>query len=87
MSCESRFTSKVRVAKPVDFDPRFVVTIDVEDSDDDVGEQASFLVHSPAQLFHEPAEDLAGRRYQFTVDRTVEDGRTRWSALRVIRES
>lgn len=85
VSCETRYETEVRIAKPVDFDPRWVVTIIVETADPDapadVGEQTSFLFHSPAQLFHAAAEELAGQRYQFTIQRTEEDGRIRWSEL------
>lgn len=80
--CETRFEATVKTAKLVDFDPRYVVTIDVEISSDPIFEgRVSFLIHSPAQLLRSGASDFTGWRCQFTVEREVTDGRTSWSNL------
>lgn len=76
VACETRYTSKVKTAKLVDFDARFVVTIDVEG-----GERESFLIHSPAQLFRSGDGEFTGWRCAFTIDREVENDRTRWSNM------
>lgn len=82
VSCETRFETTVKTAKLVDFDPRWVITIDVESTGDPISEsRVSFLIHSPALLFRSPASTFTGWRCQFTVDREVTDGRTSWSNL------
>ncbi len=82
VSCETRFETKIKTAKLVDFDPRWVVTVEVESSTaPSISERVSFLFHSPAQLFRSSASDFTGWRCAFTVDRIVEDGKTSWSNL------
>lgn len=82
VSCETRFETKVKTAKLVDFDPRWVVTVDVESSNDpSIDGRNSFLIHSPAQLFRSGANSFVGWRCEFTVDRSVEAGKTSWSNL------
>jgi len=82
VSCETRFETKVKTAKLVDFDARWVVTVDVESSNDPIFEgRVSFLIHSPAQLFRSAATGFSGWRCQFAIDRTLTDGKTSWSNL------
>ncbi len=85
VSCESRFRTKVTRAFVTDFVANWVVTIEVETAELDApapaGEHASFLFHSPTHLFFASAEDVAGWRCQFTIDRTIDDEQIEWSAL------
>ncbi len=41
----------------------------------------SFLIHSRAQLFRSGAISFSGWRCQFSIDRTVANGKTSWSNL------
>ncbi len=83
--CENRFATKVTRAFVTDLVANWIVTIEIESADADApapaGVTAAFLFHSPTQLFFASAEEVAGWRCQFTIDRTVDGERTLWSAL------
>lgn len=87
VSCESRFRTAATNAFVVDFHANWVVTIDIETAERDApapaGQRASFLFHSPAQLFLAAPEQVAGWRCRFTIVRRVvpESDRVDWSAL------
>jgi hypothetical protein len=58
------------VCKVVDFDPRWIVVLDVTSADEDSPIQpgrANLLIHSPAQTFHTSAEEVAGSSYRFEL--------------------
>ncbi|MBA2540674.1 MAG: hypothetical protein H0V17_13635 [Deltaproteobacteria bacterium] len=86
VSCETRFRTAVTRAIVVDVVANWAVTIEVEEADPDApappGGRVSFLFHSPTQLFLAPAEELAGCRYRFTIDRTSTADGVRWGDLR-----
>ena len=59
-----------------------MVTIDVKISSDPIFDgHVSFLIHSRAQLFRSGAISFSGWRCQFSIDRTVANGKTSWSNL------
>ena len=85
VSCETRFQTKVKSAIPTHFDANWVVTVDVEEADADApakpGQRISFLFHSPTHTFFERAEDVAGRRWRFHIDRHANPNATKWTNL------
>src|SRR5262249_42101738 len=69
----------------VDFDPRFALTVRIESVDPaatnfTVGADEVFGIHSPSLLFGEEAK---GKTYDFTVQREVKHGKTRYFGLKV----
>lgn len=81
VSCETRFQTKVKRAIPTHFDANWVVTIDVDSADEGApataGERVSFLFHSPTHAFFDRAENVAGRRWRFSIERVD----SRWTNL------
>lgn len=81
----SDFSGKIT---PVDFDPRFALTVRIESVDLAVGSFAAgavvaFAIHSPALLFGEDA--TKGKTYAFSLQRKIKHGKTRYFGLRVER--
>ena len=79
----SDFSGKIT---PVDFDPRFALTVRIESVDPAVGNFAAgtvvaFAIHSPALLFGDDA--TKGKTYDFSVQREIKDGKTRYFGLKV----
>jgi hypothetical protein len=76
-------------AIPVDIDPRFALTVKIksaipEASDFRPGVVVTFAIHSPSLLFG--GEPTVGKAYDFMLDRSVEDGKVRFSGLRELEE-
>jgi hypothetical protein len=74
------------VATPVDFDPRFALTVRIESAVPAVtnfraGTVVTLAVHSPSLTF--AGEPVKGKTYSFLLHRNSEDGKTRFSGLRV----
>jgi len=69
---------------PVDFDPRFVLTIRIASGDPEgrfsAGAVVAFAIHSPALLFG--AKESKGRTYEFSVHRKVKRGKTTYFGLK-----
>ncbi len=79
----SHFSGKIR---PVDFDPRFALTLRVESVIPETanftpGAFLAFAIHSPSLLFD--GEAIKGKTYDFSLMREVEHGKTRFFRLRV----
>jgi len=79
----SHFSGKIR---PVDFDPRFALTVRVESVIPETtsfrpGTVVAFAIHSPSLLFD--GEATKGETYDFSLMRAVEHGKTRFFRLRV----
>lgn len=89
VSCESRFETTATDAFITDFVANWIVTVDVETAERDApaaaGKTVAFLFHSPTQLFLASAEEVAGWRCRFTIDRTAVGDRVDWSALTATR--
>jgi hypothetical protein len=90
VSCESRYKTTVERAIVVDaIGANWIVTVDVEEAEAgapaSAGGRISFLFHSPTHLFFASAEELAGRRYRFTIDRMASPDGVRWDRLRAAR--
>jgi hypothetical protein len=71
---------------PVDFDPRFALTVGIESVDPAVGSftvgaVVAFAIHSPALLFGEDA--TKGKTYNFSLQREIKHGKTRFFGLKV----
>jgi hypothetical protein len=71
---------------PVDFDPRFALTVRIESVDPAVGSftvgaVVAFAIHSPALLFGEDATN--GKTYNFSLQREIKHGKTRYFGLKV----
>ena len=71
---------------PVDFDPRFALTVRIESVDPAVGSftvgaVVAFAIHSPALLFGEDA--TKGKTYNFSLQRVTKHGKTRFFGLKV----
>lgn len=71
---------------PVDFDPRFVLTVRIESvgptaTNFSVGAVVAFAIHSPSLLIGEEAKK--GKTYDFSVQRKIKHGKTRYFGLRV----
>jgi len=77
----TKFSGKVI---PVDFDPRFALTIRIESVDPEgrfpTGAVVAFAIHSPALLFG--AKEAKGRTYDFSVHRKVKRGKTTYFGLK-----
>ena len=70
----------------VDFDPRFALTVRIEsvgpaNTNFTVGAVVAFAIHSPSLLFGEEAKK--GKTYDFSVQREIKDGKTRYFGLKV----
>jgi len=79
----SDFSGKIT---PVDFDPRFALTVRIESVDPAVGILAAgavvvFAIHSPALLFRVDA--TIGKTYDFSVQRKIDQGKTTYICLKV----
>jgi len=77
------FSGKVT---PVDFDPRFALTVRIESVDRAVSGFAaraviSFAIHSPALLFGEDV--IKGKTYDFSLEREIKHGKVRFFGLKV----
>jgi hypothetical protein len=71
---------------PVDFDPRFALTVRIESVDPaatnfTVGAVVTFAIHSPSLLFEEEAKK--GKTYDFSIQREIKHGKTRYFGLKV----
>jgi hypothetical protein len=71
---------------PVDFDPRFALTVRIESvgpaaTNFTVGAIVVFAIHSPSLLFGE--EVKKGKTYNFSVQRQIKHGKTRYFDLKV----
>jgi len=71
---------------PVDFDPRFAVTVRIESvgpavTNFTVGAVVAFAIHSPSLLFGEEAKK--GKTYDFSVQREIKHGKTKYFGLKV----
>ena len=71
---------------PVDFDPRFALTVRIESvgpaaTNFTVGAVVAFAIHSPSLLFGEEAKK--GKTYDFSVQREIRHGKTRYFGLKV----
>jgi len=71
---------------PVDFDPRFALTVRIESVDPAVGSftvgaVVAFAIHSPALLFGEDA--TKGKTYNFSLQREIKHAKTRFFGLKV----
>lgn len=71
---------------PVDFDSRFVLTVHIESvnpaaTNFTVGAVVAFAIHSPSLLFGEEAKK--GKTYDFSVQREIKHGKTRYFGLKV----
>ena len=71
---------------PVDFDPRFVLTVRIESlgpavTNFTVGAVVGFAIHSPSLLSREEAKK--GKTYDFSVQREIKHGKTRYFGLKV----
>ena len=73
------------ITTPVDFDPRFALTVRIESVNPvgsfDVGAFVIFAVHSPARLFGE--DGIRGKTYDFALEREIKHGKTRFFGLKV----
>ncbi len=72
---------------PVDPDPRFAMTLQIESVNPVVssfprGSAITFAIHSPSLLF--AGEPTTGREYDFSLGRKVEDGKSIFAGLTVI---
>jgi hypothetical protein len=80
----SDFSGKIT---PVDFDPRFALTVRIQSVDPAVGNFAAgtvvaFAIHSLALLFGDDAPK--GKTYDFSVQRKIEHGKTTYFGLKVV---
>jgi hypothetical protein len=71
---------------PVDFDPRFALTVRIESVDPAVGSftvgaVVAFAIHSPALLFGEDA--TKGKTYNFSLQREIKHSKTKFSGLKL----
>ena len=71
---------------PVDFDPRFAVTVRIESvgpavTNFTVGAVVAFAIHSPSLLFGEEAKK--GKTYDFSIQRKIKHGKTTYFGLKV----
>lgn len=71
---------------PVDFDPRFALTVRIESVVPAVtgftpSAVKAFAIHSPSLLFGEEA--TKGKTYDFSLQREIKRGKTRFFGLRV----
>ena len=71
---------------PVDFDPRFALSVRIESAVPAVpnfrsGSVVTFAIHSPSLLFS--GDPVKGRTYGFSLVRRVENGKVRFRDLRV----
>lgn len=74
------------VVTPVDVDPRFAVTVQIESAtpattEFNVGAAVTLAIHSPSLLFG--GEPTKGQTYEFLLHRRVEDGKVRFFDLKV----
>lgn len=81
----SHFSGKIT---PVDFDPRFALTVRVESvvpavKNFPTGAVVAFAIHSPALLFD--GEAKKGKTYDFSLQRENERGKTKYSGLVVVK--
>jgi len=80
----SHFSGKIT---PVDFDPSFALTVRVESvlpavKNFTAGTVVAFAIHSPALLFG--GKVRKGKTYDFSLQRKIEDGKTRYFGLMVV---
>jgi len=71
---------------PVDFDPRFALTVRIESvgpaaANFTAGAVVGFANHSPSLLFGEEAKK--GKTYDFSLQRVIKHGKTRYFGLKV----
>ena len=79
----SSFSGRVT---PVDFDPRFALTVHVESAapavaDFTEGDVVTLAIHSPSLLFAE--EPTKGKAYDFVLRRKIQKGKAKFFGLRV----
>jgi len=75
---------------PVDFDPRFALTVRIESVKPAIGSfiagtVLAFAIHSPALLFGE--DTSKGKTYDFSLQREIKHGKTRFFGLKVVKET
>jgi|SRR6266851_1323577 len=75
-----------RTVIPVDFDPRFALTLNIESARPSVnrfrkGAVVTLAIHSPSELFEE--KPRKGKTYNFSLSRTTENGKVRFYALQI----
>ncbi|HEV7554790.1 MAG TPA: hypothetical protein VGO00_04995 [Kofleriaceae bacterium] len=86
IDCRTRFKiDKSITAYVTHFDANWILTMRIESAGDgvpiEIGEERSFMIHSPVQLLFDPAEDCVGKRYDLVVE--IDDsGKARWQTLR-----
>ena len=73
---------------PVDVDPRFALTVNVESAvpavtNFRVGSLVTIAIHSPSLLFG--GEPTKGKAYDFVLHRKVADGKVRFFGLQVLK--
>ena len=71
---------------PVDFDPRYALTLKIESARPSVGRfregaVVTLAIHSPSELFE--VEPRKGKTYNFSLARTTEDGKVRFCCLQL----
>ena len=71
---------------PVDFDPRYALTLQIESARPSVngfraGAVVTLAIHSPSELFQK--QPRKGKTYNFSLSRTTENGKVRFYALQV----
>lgn len=81
----SRFSGQ---AIPVDFDPRFALTLHIESAVPSVanfteGAVVTLAIHSPSLLFAE--EPTKGKAYDFVLHRKVQKGKAKFFGLSVLK--
>jgi hypothetical protein len=79
----SDFSGKIT---PVDFDPRFALTVRIESVGPAVGNfpagtVVALAIHSPALVFGDDA--TKGKTYDFSIQRKIKHGKTRYFGLKV----
>lgn len=73
--------------KPVDVDPRFVLTLRIESvvpvvANFSEGTVVAFSIHSPSLLF--AGEPIKGNTYNFVLHREAENGKVRFFGLKIV---
>jgi hypothetical protein len=73
---------------PVDFDPKFALTVHIESvvpavTNFAAGSVATFAVHSPSLLFGGAA--TKGNTYEFSLQHKIEDGKIKFFGLKVVK--
>ena len=75
---------------PVNFDPRFALTVSIESATPSSnvfapGAVVTFAIHSPSELFQ--AEPAIGKAYDFSLYRTTKKGKVRFCCLELSQDA